>query len=696
MKGRGWLLDAYLDGGDAVLWLKTVDGHPLRLRERCRPEFYAAPRSAVEAEELAFMLEDHPGVYEVSMEQRFLTLRRQRLVDVVRVVVDTVEELREATSWSRSLREIEGLFDVGLTQIQWYLFRRGVAPTEMVEWRESEGTLDMIRALDDGLSVEPPPFKALIFHVAGDSPIGNITVYDEEMIPQHTIDEGEIEILSQFQGLVEERDPDLLVAEKVKGIVRNLVDRARGSGLEMRLGRGCEEAPRGRVLLELRTFREVGLAGLVERARFTMAPMGMCADWPAGKTIDSRQCYEARRLGVLVPESRGGYGYVSTAWDLIRRDRGGLILSPRVGLHENVGCLDFESMFPNIIVRRNVSYETVGPAGVDRTAPGFLGGFTRRFLERRLLFKHLRTEFPSESLEWMWCEQRQLALKLILVCIYGYSGCYANRFGNVRVFQEINGIAQRVLVRSLNIALNHGFEVVYGDSDSLFTKKSDASRRDYEMLATEIEAATRLPIRLDRHFRFLVLLPKASDPRMQAARRYYGKLTDGSLFYRGIELRRHDTPPFIKRFQEGLMEILFDAESSGEVLERQLSEALKFVEEACRKISRGEVEPGELVISKRLRRAPDEYVSKQPHVVAAELGAEEGNLVNYLFVDARRRNPYLRVMPASMLNSCHHSYDKRKYTELVQRTAENLLRPIAPNGVKGGRDEWVSRLFTSF
>ena len=53
-----------------------------------------------------------------------------------------------------------------------------------------------------------------------------------------------------------------------------------------------------------------------------------------------------------------------TAKELIFRDRGGLILSPKIGLHENVGVLDFESMFPHIIVKYNVSYETVSPNGI--------------------------------------------------------------------------------------------------------------------------------------------------------------------------------------------------------------------------------------------------------------------------------------------------------------------------------------------
>ena len=689
MTEKGWLLDAYIKGRYAILLLKTLDGHIQVLRDRYRPDFYIMPKQGVEVEELAAKIEEHPAVSDIRKTERWATLRRKRRTEVAHVRVSSAKGLPGVTSFIKRLRETKALYNIGLTPVQWYLFRRKVAPSDMVEWSQSGEILNEIGSVDDGMAIEPPPFEPLIFTTKKTNSIGSIVFHDEDLTPIHTLEGNEFDVISRFVKLVEEQDPDFLVSEDVNATLQRIISRGSRHGLDIKLGR-CGETLLGRVRLDLHTFMGAGIVGVVERARFTMAPMGMCADWPAGKTIDSRQCYEADRLGILVPEMRGGYGYVSTAWDLVCRDRGGLILSPQMGLHENVGCLDFESMFPNIIVHKNVSYETVGPEGVDQTVPGFMGGFTRPFLSRRLHFKHLRRKFKQDNQEWLWCEQRQNELKLFLVCIYGYSGCYANRFGNVRVFQEINRIARRVMVQSMNIALSQDFEVIYGHSDSLFTKKSDASQQDYEVLATEIEAATGLPIRLDRHFRFLVLLPKASDPRMEATNRYYGKLTDGSLFYRGIELRRHDTPEFIKRFQEELMEILFDAESSGEVLERQLSEALKFFKEAYMKISRGEVEPGELVISKRLRRAPNEYVSKQPHVVAAELGAEEGNLVNYLFVDARRRNPYLRVMPASMLNSGHHSYDKRKYVELVQRAAENLLRPIAPDGLKGGSKRWVN------
>ncbi|MFH1179008.1 MAG: hypothetical protein V1710_01475 [Candidatus Bathyarchaeota archaeon] len=42
-------------------------------------------------------------------------------------------------------------------------------------------------------------------------------------------------------------------------------------------------------------------------------------------------------------------------------------------------------------------------------------------------------------------------------------------------------------------------------------------------------------------------------------------------------------------------------------------------------------------------------------------------------------NPYLRVMPASKLNTGHRGYDKKKYTAMMRRAAWNLPRPFIPS-----------------
>jgi len=631
---QGWLLEPYIRDKYVHLWFKTLDGDVIHLRDRLHPVFTAEPAEGYSAENVQYLFEEHPKVHSASIVKRHPTLHRNELKKVVEVKAYSVSELREVLSYAERLPEVQEVYDTGLIPVQWYLIHRGVAPSNLCRVEENKGRLTSITVINDDNDVEPPPFTTLIFQVP-DTPI--------------------IEEINAYEG-----------------------EQNACNGLDFRFGRGGE-LYHGRVLLGHYAYRDMGIAGLVERARFTFAPMGVAADWAAGKTIDSRQCYEAARQGILVPRMKGGFGFSSSAWDLVKRDRGGMVFSPTVGLHENVACIDFESMFPNIIVRKNVSYETVGPDGVSTEKPGFMGLFTQRFLERRLRFKHLRTRYPLDSREWMWCQQRQSSLKLMLVVVYGYSGCYANRFANVRVFQEINRQARIGMVQALNICLNRGFEVIYGDTDSLFVKGPDASRDDYLSLTSEISEATGLPMGLDRHFRFLVLLNSSTDPQMVAARRYYGKLMDGSLFYRGIELRRHDTPPLFKEMQMQMMETLFDAEDADQVLGVQLPRVLEVVRRTCRDIKRGRVDPRMLVVSKRLRRDLSEYRSLQPHVVAALLGANEDDKAEFIYVNTERKNPYLRVMPASMLNGGHQRYDRKKYTKMAKRAAWNLIRPFVPN-----------------
>ena len=131
-----------------------------------------------------------------------------------------------------------------------------------------------------------------------------------------------------------------------------------------------------------------------------------------------------------------------------------------------------------IIIHKNVSYETVTEEGIDLTKTGFMGSFMSEFLERRIDLKHERNKLAPNSDEWLWCQQRQAALKLMLVVVYGYSGCYSNRFANVRVFQEINRLARQLMVRALRVSQKNDYEVIYGPFDSLFVKKETHQAED--------------------------------------------------------------------------------------------------------------------------------------------------------------------------------------------------------------------------
>ena len=681
MKGVGWILDVRIEDRNAAIWLKTENGCMLTLTEPYLPDFFVESRK-VSSEDLATILSQHLNVVDAKVEGKYLTLEQKERIPVVHVVVDRVRNFRKVLSDIERLGFSANLYNTDLLHIQRYLFKKGVAPTDKVSFEHEDGRIIKLRHAEDDLAVPPPPFTQLLFGIDSEGEeVESIMLLDKDLgnIGSFTGNEGEV--IKAFDSHFSAEDPDIVICSSDD--LALLLKRTRARDIDLTLGRERppQRIPRGRIFVGLKSFIRLGFAGIVERTLFTFAPPNLSSEWQAGKTIDSRQCYEAYRRGILIPKA-GFFQHQMLASTLVVRDQGGLVLSPEVGLHENVGAIDFESMFPNIIVRRNVSYETVDLDRIDISREGFLGSLTKGVLERRLHFKHLKKKLPPNTLEWLWCDQRQAALKEILVCIYGYSGCFANRFGNVTTYQEINRISRNELVKSMQIARSKGFETIYADNDCLFLKKLGASTSDYENLAEEIAERVGLPMALDRHFRFLVLLSQKRDRQLGAAKRYYGKEIDGSLFYRGIELRRHDAPPLVRRFQEELMAILLDAGNAEEVRNDNVREAWQYVYETCSSIRQNRMKPEDLVVSKVLRKPIDEYKSSLPHVIAAKQllnkgrPSESGDVIDFIYVNTEHANPVRRVIPSSLVGKGGTSYDTEKYVSLVIESARVLLTPL--------------------
>src|SRR2546428_6117385 len=188
----------------------------------------------------------------------------------------------------------------------------------------------------------------------------------------------------------------------------------------------------------------------------------------------------------------------------------------------------------------------------------------------------------------------------------------------------------------------------------------------------------RLPISLEHYYKFLVLLPLEADEKVEALKHYFGITQSNELIARGIEIRRHDVPNFIKEFQTELLYILFDCKDSAEVLSKGYENALLFVTRIIDIVMTGEIQIKDLVISKMLRQDLNKYRSLFPHVSAAlqltEAGKSltRGDIIQYIYTDAAHNNPLRRVMPLDLLSE-ESDYDKEKYREMLLEAAETIL-----------------------
>lgn len=698
-KAIGWLLDTYIQGQHAVLWLLTSTGQILAFTDAYTPSFFLLPKNGMELPALIQRIQAIPHIEAIEITEKHVELGPGTQRRVLCVSVDHIKHYKPILNKLEDAPEIQASYNTDLLHIQRYLFTRlGVAPSRKVEIEyTANGRMTQVTAIDDTHEIAPPPFRTLIFAVYTEpsnlirglsrSPITHINVqYGNH---EQTLKGDETNVLEKFATIVETVNPDILVCPDFSQTIKKLATRSQQLQLHLPLDRHIPNALEtnshvhqvpGRVGVDYRDFRSCGLAGLVERARFSVLPLGIAAQWSANRIIDSRNCFELAQRGYVIPKNKGWYEYVRPMDNMIDRDRGGIILAPQIGqVHANVAELDFESQYPHLIVSHGLSYETVTPEGVNATAAPLLAHVTKGALDRRLWFKRLRQHYVRNSAEWQWCEQRQLALKMILVCLYGTSGCCWNRFGNVLCFEEINHRSRKVVVQTKNLALRHGFEVIYADTDSLFVKKPKATRADYDVLSQTISRHIGLPIALDHHYRFLLLLPLESDPFgvMDAQKRYFGVLTDGKLVTRGIEIRRHDSPRFIKTFQTQLIRRLFAVDTVDAVKQEGLQNALSYIHRILHAVARHEITPEELIISKILRKPLTIYTQQSPHVAAAQNSVQQGqdisdgDVIDFIYVNARHPNPRRRVSPTGLCEIPY--YDTEKYQELILDAAETVL-----------------------
>lgn len=128
----------------------------------------------------------------------------------------------------------------------------------------------------------------------------------------------------------------------------------------------------------------------------------------------------------------------------------------------------------------------------------------------------------------------------------------------MEAFEEINRLPREVLIKTKDIVQQMGFELLYAYTDSVFLKKDGAPLEEYENVKNALSKDTALPISIEEYYKFLVLLPLEASERMEALKHYFGITHGGNLIARGIEIRRHDAPNFIKQFQTEFLYTLFD------------------------------------------------------------------------------------------------------------------------------------------
>jgi DNA polymerase-2 len=418
-------------------------------------------------------------------------------------------------------------------------------------------------------------------------------------------------------------------------------------------------------------FEIVQKLNLVRLAFARTQLAGMTPDRVAASiaSFDFLYLSELDKLGIVAPTVRSADSTVSAA------QQGGHVLEPVTGLHRNVWVFDFKSLYPSIIRTFNIDpLSYVGDPSRDAELIHTPAGAFRR--EPAILPRMLDELFPRrEAAKKMGDDVRSNAIKILMNSFYGVLGTSACRFYNPALGNSITGTGREILLWSKRWFEAAGFQVLYGDTDSLFVQSRgvdpDQTREQgrrlaaalNEDLACHIRERWGLASRLELKFEKLYLklfLPRSRNGTRGASKRYVGLRHGGeaeNVEFIGMEVVRRDWTALAKQVQRELYHRLFTDQAVDE-----------YLAEVVRRVRHGDLDDA-LVYRKNLRKDAEEYTATTPpHVVAARKSTQPvGRLVSYVLTTAG----------PEPIGNVQHPLDREHYVlKQVKPVAEPVLETL--------------------
>jgi DNA polymerase-2 len=728
---RGWILDLYPGNpGEMVVWVKHEDGEAVRLVDRWSPSIFIGT--------------DNKSDFDVpfqTLHNDFLWTRtvqkRERVTDAgtSSVVEARLKDARKAQQVAGRIERLGPfgtfrLYNADVPPGQSYLYERDLFPLAYCEVEQKGDVLrwelkDDVWAYDYAL---PVLRKVKVeVDIAKQGKLPRFTDKIEGISLESNGEKIEIGGHSEpdkLLGLVEavrEADPDfVLTNDGDTFLFPYLIKRAGANGIGAKLVLDREGVPmkppsrggtsyfsygrihykpsaiklRGRVHIDVNTsfaYSEAGFDGLFELSRICRMPLHTSSRASIGKALSSLQFYHASKIDLLVPWKPTLVEHFKDRNELLMADRGGFIFEPKVGVHENVGELDFSALYPNIMYRKNISAETVRcdccpdsdnrvpelDWNVCKKREGIVPLAIKIIVEKRLHYKELKR--TAKEADYDRYNARQAALKWLGVTTFGYLGFNNAKFGRIDAHIAVCAWDRKILLDTARIAERKGFEVMHGIVDSLWVQKEGADRDDYLQLKAEIEAKTGFAISFEGIYKWVAFLPSKVEPNVQVLNRYFGVYQGGDLKVRGIEARRHDTPLAFARCQMEILKVLAEADTIAGAKEK-IPECIEIFLRHAEALARHEVPASELAFSTNLSKAPEEYATmtvqhaaiKQLVGEGATLHAGEG--IRYVIADYKGKDSK-RATPIDMIKD-QTKYDSERYIVLLAETCSSVLEPF--------------------
>ena len=360
----------------------------------------------------------------------------------------------------------------------------------------------------------------------------------------------------------------------------------------------------------------------IERAQLT----GLEMDRAGGSVAAFDNLYLPRlhRKGYIAPNIGDYQGELSAP--------GGYVMDSKPGLQGSVLVLDYKSLYPSIIRTFRVDpYARIAAATADEA--DVIEGYDGASF-------HKSDHILPQIIESLWAARDEAkrdanaalsqAIKIIMNSFYGVLGTPGCRLHDSRLTSSITKRGHDIIIQTVKLIEEEGYEVFYGDTDSVFVSLDGSfdnqaaaeigdhlveqvNRYWHNHLQQQYGIESCLEMEYETHFhQFFMPTTRGSD--QGSKKRYAGLVDDGKgkrqIVYKGLETVRTDWTELAREFQQTLYQMIFDGADPTVFIEHTLSELFDGKFDA------------KLVYRKRLHKKLDEYQKNIPPHAQAAIKAE--------------------------------------------------------------------------
>ncbi len=318
----------------------------------------------------------------------------------------------------------------------------------------------------------------------------------------------------------------------------------------------------------------------------------------------------------------------------VEASSGGHVFEPVIGIHENVITLDFKSLYPTIITtfcidpysRMMAERKETKEEDTLRTPLGIRFSRSDHILPKHVEeLMNLRAKAKKEGNPSL-----SMAVKILMNSFYGVMGSTGCRFYHADLPSSITETGQWILKETRRFLQNQGYDVLYGDTDSLFVKLKygevdnvfqrglelarEINENLREILWGKFQVQSKCTIEFEDYYK-KIFFPPTRGGDSGAKKKYVGvkQLPSGETQWNfsGMEYVRGDWTKLAKNFQRELFKKIFDGNESEEIID--------WIKSFINQLRNGEFD-FDIVYKKKISKNLEDYTNNiPPHIRAARM-----------------------------------------------------------------------------